>query len=170
MAKTSIETIETLRKTALRIEKSQHYQWGHMGSCNCGFLAQVITNLSKDEIHTSAMEGFGDWTEQLQDYCPTSGLKMDELIRIILAFGFTRDDLKYLERLSDPRVLGSFPFTERNLRFNIKADVIRYLLRWADLIENELLEDLAFNVNLLASFASPLEDNIRSNPLVHYPG
>jgi hypothetical protein len=56
MAKTNTETIALLRKTAASIEKSPHYQWGHMGSCNCGFLAQEITRLSKDEIHACAMK------------------------------------------------------------------------------------------------------------------
>ncbi len=47
------------------------------------------------------MQRYGDWNEQLNDYCPTSGFPMDELISEMMNFGFDRDDLKNLERLSD---------------------------------------------------------------------
>jgi hypothetical protein len=35
MAKASVELIEILRKTSNKLEESEVYQWGHMGSCNC---------------------------------------------------------------------------------------------------------------------------------------
>ena len=58
MAAPSIELIKALRNTANSIERSQHYQWGHMGSCNCGFLAQEITKMTKAEIHARAMQRY----------------------------------------------------------------------------------------------------------------
>lgn len=94
MAKISVTLIQVIRKTAAAIAKSPIYEWGHMGCCNCGFLAQQITQLRKSEIHARAMQGYGDWTEQLNDYCPTSGLPMDTLISEMVAFGFDTDDLK----------------------------------------------------------------------------
>lgn len=142
MAKASVELITILRNTADRIETSSLYQWGHMGACNCGFLAQEITHLRKDEIHSRAMEGYGDWTEQLNDYCPTSGLLMDDLISKMISFGFDTDDLKHLERLSDKRILESIPFEERHLKHNIKADAVKYLRAWAMLLENEILTSI----------------------------
>lgn len=139
MAKATIKVLSALRNTADRIEKSASYQWGHMGSCNCGFLAQEITRLHRDEIHARALERHGDWNEQLNDYCPTSGLLIDDLISEMLAFGFDRDDLKHLERLSDPRILRALPPERRNLRHNVKDDVVCYLRTWANLIENRIL-------------------------------
>lgn len=143
MARASVSVITTLRKTADSIESSSTYQWGHMGACNCGFLAQEITRLRKDEIHNRAMNGHGDWTEQLNDYCPTSGLPMDELISKMIEFGFDSADLKHLERLSDKNILQLLPYEERFLKHNNKADVAKYLRTWANLLEAELLSEIS---------------------------
>jgi len=143
MAKASIEIVQALRNTAARLKESDKYQWGHMGSCNCGFLAQEITHLSREEIHSRAMSKNGDWSEQLNDYCPTSGYLMDNLIHDMLSFGFDRTDLIQLERLSDPNVLGYLKPWDRNLQYNVKADAIRYLLVWADKLENEMLSTIS---------------------------
>ena len=113
-----------------------------MGSCNCGYLAQQITKLKKNQIHSIAMQRYGDWNEQLNDYCPTSGLPMDDLISEMINFGFDTDDLKHLERLNDNKILGSLPADERCLRFNVKNDVIKYLIVWASLIEEEYVAEI----------------------------
>ncbi|MFZ1806473.1 MAG: hypothetical protein WAU36_04595 [Cyclobacteriaceae bacterium] len=136
MAKANFEIINVLRATAKTLESSSHYQWGHMGTCNCGFLTQEVTRLTKKEIHTRAMEGHGDWNEQLNDYCPTSGLRMDDLISDLLDFGFDIDDLRHLEKLSDPKVLQA---AGRHLSHNNQQDVITYLNSMAGLLESELL-------------------------------
>lgn len=80
MARASFEIIQALRNTAQTISKSTTYQWGHMGLCNCGFLAQEITHLRKEQIHTRAMQRHGDWTEQLNDYCFTSGYRSKSVV------------------------------------------------------------------------------------------
>lgn len=139
MAKASLPLIDAIRKAAKNLEQSKEYQWGHMGSCNCGFLAQQVTKLRKDEIHARAMERYGDWTEQLNDYCPTSGLPLDEVISEMIAFGFDAHDLKHLEKLSDPAILRSFPLGQRDLKHNVKKDVVAYMMAWADLLEQKLL-------------------------------
>lgn len=143
MAKVRIEVIEVLRKTAKAIENSNRYQWGHMGLCNCGFLAQEVTHLQKQEIHSRAMERHGDWSDQLNDYCPSSGLPMDDLISQMLAFGLDADDLKHLERLSDKNILKNLPADSRTLRHNIKEDVVCYLQTWANMLEAKLLEGIS---------------------------
>lgn len=142
MARATADVIEALRKTADNLKASSRYQWGHMGLCNCGFLAQQITRLSKEEIHQRAMQGQGDWNEQLNDYCPTSGLPMDELISMMIDFGFDSDDLKHLEKLSDSEVLHQLPRDERYLRHNHKHDVIKYFRLWASKLEEELLKKI----------------------------
>nr|MBC7612836.1 hypothetical protein [Pseudopedobacter sp.] len=145
MAKASVQVIGAIQKTITRLEKSSTYQWGHMGSCNCGNLAQVITSLDKAEIHKSAMRRHGDWNEQLIDYCPTSGLPIDHIINEMLAFGFTREDLSHLERLSDPEVLKVLPKEKRYLKHNFKKDVVIYLKAWINLLEDELIKHISIS-------------------------
>jgi hypothetical protein len=146
MARASLSLIDALRNTAARLEERSDYQWGHMGSCNCGFLAQEITKLKKDEIHARAMQRYGDWNEQLNDYCPTSGLAMDDLISEMLLAGFDADDLKHLEKLSDPFVLRTMSLEQLNLKHNNKDHVIRYLNAWANRLENELVNDIKLSL------------------------
>ncbi len=150
MARASFELIEALRRTAANLKKGAPYMWGHMGSCNCGNLAQEITHLSKADIHTYAMRGHGDWTEQVMDFCPSSGMPMDLLISQMLEAGLDTDDLINLERLSDNSVLLKLPFADRNLKHNHRDDVVKYLNTWALLLEEKLAEkvnidELSFN-------------------------
>jgi hypothetical protein len=142
MARSDLNVVNVLRKTAVVLAESSEYQWGHMGSCNCGYLAQQITHLKKNQIHSYAMQRHGDWNEQLNDYCPTSGLPMDDLISEMINFGFDTDDLKNLERLGDKRILSSLPEGERNLYFNLKNDVITYLNTWASLLEEDCVNQI----------------------------
>jgi len=140
MAKANPVLIEALRNTIKQLEKSDNYQWGHMGSCNCGFLAQEISALSKAEIHERAMQKYGDWNEQLNDYCPTSGLLMDDLITQMLQTGLDTTDLKHLEKLSDQNILSQLPIDQRNLKHNVKKDVVIYLKIWVSLLEDQLAQ------------------------------
>lgn len=144
MAQPRIELIDALRRTAKKLQNGAPYQWGHMGSCNCGNLAQEITQLTKAEIHAHALEvGRGDWNEQLNDYCSTSGFHMDLLISQMLQAGFTSTDLKNLEKLSDKKVLARLPWEQRNqLRHNFRDDVVLYFNEWANMLEDELLASI----------------------------
>jgi hypothetical protein len=45
---------EALEIVAERLSSGAPYQWGHMGQCNCGHVAQVLTNKTAREIHQSA--------------------------------------------------------------------------------------------------------------------
>ncbi|MFD2515622.1 hypothetical protein ACFSRY_17240 [Pontibacter locisalis] len=148
MARCSIEMIEALRETASRLHKGANYQWGHMGSCNCGHLAQTITKYSKGKIHGAAMWRYGDWREQLRDYCPHSGLPMDEVIDQMLDFGFTRQELAHLETLSDPIILDNLPQERRHLKHNQRDDVVLYLTTWAKLLETQLLPQIKLKKDL----------------------
>jgi hypothetical protein len=99
-----------------------------------------LTNLTKAEIHEFAMRKHGDWSEQVDDYCPASGLPMDLLISEMLNNGLEIKDLKYLERLSDPEILHRILPEKRNLSFNVREDVILYLDTWADLLEEKVID------------------------------
>lgn len=139
MARASKKLVDALRKAANRIAEDDNYQWGHMGACNCGFIAQEVTKLSKGEIHEFAMRGYGDWTEQVQAFCPTSSMPMDVLISEMIAAGFSLEDLANLERLKDKEVLDLIPAAKRHkLRHNDKNDVALYLKTWAVLLESKI--------------------------------
>ena len=140
MAIPSSKIISALRKTASELENGHRYEWGHMGSCNCGNLAQTITNFSRAEIQKYALEKRGDWTNQLLDYCPTSGYPMDMIIERMLDFGFSAIDLRNLEWLSDDKILAKMNVTFLNR--NLKSDTISYLKNWADLLEDQLIEKI----------------------------
>jgi hypothetical protein len=60
----------------------------------------------------------------------------------MLAYGFDTDDLKHLEKLSSPFVLRTFPLEARNLKHNVKADVVKYLNGWATALEAALLQEI----------------------------
>lgn len=142
MAKISVEIIDALRVTATNIESSSNYMWGHMGSCNCGNLAQVITKRSKGEIHAYAMQGRGDWNEQIDEYCGNTQMPIEIIIFDLLTFGFTTEDLKHLEKLSDPAVLDYINNKNNRLHHNRKEDVVVYLKSWANLLEEKLIETI----------------------------
>jgi len=90
------------------------------------------------------MQRYGDWERQLIDYCPTSGLPIDQTIDEMLALGFTRHDLTHLERIADPTIRAAIPFERRDaLRHNQRDDVVLYLRTWADLLERDLLAGIS---------------------------
>lgn len=144
MAQASIKLVEAVRKTALKLAEGSQYQWGHMGSCNCGNLAQELTTFTKIQIHEYALRTrSGDWSEQVEAYCPNSQLPMDMVIDAMLEAGLTRQDLQHIERLSDPEILASFPLQERNaLRHNRREDAVKYFQAWAKLLEEQLLAEI----------------------------
>ncbi len=142
MARPNPELIDALRRTARKLTEGAPYQWGHMGGCNCGNLAQELTRLTKDQIHTYAMQRYGDWNEQVQDYCPTSQMPIDLVINEMVNAGLSLEDLKNLEKLSDKQILARFPLEKRFLKHNQRDDVVTYLRAWADMLEEQLLDTI----------------------------
>lgn len=142
MAKPSVKLIEAIRRTAQNLKNGAPYQWGHMGCCNCGNLAQEITKLSRAEIHERAMKRKGDWNDQCDNFCPTSGIAMDDLISELLNAGLDIDDLKNLEDLSDKNILKTLPTGRRNLIKNKRDDVVIYLNAWAKILEKTLIDEI----------------------------
>ncbi|MCH7681791.1 hypothetical protein IID10_20890 [candidate division KSB1 bacterium] len=142
MKSTNIKMFTALRETARRLAQGADYDWSHQGNCNCGHLVQMVTKLSKSEIHARALEKAGDWGEKVIDYCPTSNYPIDHIITTMLAMGFTRDDLYRLERLSSPEILDKIPDERKPLKHNRREDVIIYMNTWADLLEEKLLDEI----------------------------
>ena len=134
MSKVSLEIIEALRKTAVRLESGAAYQWTHQGKCNCGHLAQTLIGLSPEEIHAKALERPGNWAEHSQAYCKESGYDIDTIIGEMLAHGLSHLDLEQLERLSKPEIKKT---VGKNLDHKKKSDVIIYMKEWASLLESQ---------------------------------
>lgn len=184
MARPTLRLIEALRVTATRLEDaSTEYRWAHMGACNCGQLAQTITDIPRAEIHRRALERAGDWGEQAVasaecreatrgvatkagggrggaappeevEHCPTSGLPIDHVLDAMLDVGLELGDVTRLERLSDRRVLGRFPVEERRLSFRKREDVVRYMRAWADLLDEERAREVS-GVRRVAGATAP---------------
>jgi hypothetical protein len=138
MARPTRHLIAALHVTAERIGAGSQYQWGHMGSCNCGHLAQTLTHQSRAELHAAALMRAGDWGEQSVDYCATSGYPLDHVITTMLEVGMTLDDIHQLERLSNQRVLARLPLERRWLERNKREDAVVYLETWAAMLTEEL--------------------------------
>ncbi len=159
MARASRKLISALRKAARDIKEDNRYQWGHMGMCNCGHVAQHLTDLSGEEIHNYALRGKGDWTEQVDAFCPTSQFPMDLLISELISNGLTLQDLINLERLKDPLVLEAIPESKKSgLRHNSKQDVALYLDTWANQLECDI-EARESNVNSYQELTEELKLN-----------
>ncbi|TAF63442.1 MAG: hypothetical protein EAZ55_13670 [Cytophagales bacterium] len=143
MATPNLMLIDALRRTAKKLQTGSRYEWGHMGSCNCGNLAQEITQMTEAQIHEHALRTReGDWSEQTAEYCAISKLPMDVMITKILEIGLTTTDLKNLEQLSDKTVLLRMPAEKRYPKHNQREDVVLYLNTWANVLEEQLLASL----------------------------
>jgi hypothetical protein len=136
MARPTVELVHALRATAARIESGAAYKWSHFGQCNCGNLAQTVTQLSPEEVYRAAFARSGDWGEQAREFCPVSGYPIDFVFSQLFAIGLAPEDVQRLERLSDRHVLARLGVTE--LRHNRREDVVEYMEAWADLLESSL--------------------------------
>ena len=132
--------IDALKKTVRRLKDNRSsYQWGHLGSCNCGHLAQTVTHLSKGEIHELAVRSLGeDWSEKALDYCKGSGYPVEHILTEMMNLGLTKRDIVSLERLDDPAVLKQLPEGERHLKKNKREDVITYMEAWVKALNHKL--------------------------------
>lgn len=135
MAKPTIELITALRATADRLEDGVKFHWNHMGSCNCGHLAQTLTTLNKKQIHQMALENHGDWAQQAREYCPESGYPLDTVIDKMVGIGMNVMDIANLERLEDYDVLARIDDDRKPLDYRDREDAVLYIRELADLLE-----------------------------------
>jgi len=142
MAIPTLALIGALRETAKRLEEGAQYAWGNHGSCNCGNLLQVITDLSKEEILTYAHTGIGEWTELAVEYCGVTDAPISLLLKKLQDTGLTPTDIHNLEYLEDRTVLNALPGGFRWLKRNQRADVILYFRTYADLLEEQLIAQI----------------------------
>lgn len=142
MAIPTLALIGALRETAKRLEEGAQYAWGNHGSCNCGNLLQVITDLSKEEILTYAHTGIGEWTELAEEYCGVTDAPISLLLKKLQDTGLTPTDIHNLEYLEDRTVLNALPGGFRWLKRNQRADVVLYFRTYADLLEEQLIAQI----------------------------
>ena len=142
MANPTIELIAALRETASRLKNGAQYAWGNHGSCNCGNLLQVVTQLSKEEILQYAHTGIGEWTELAEDYCGVTDAPFSLLLFKLQQLGLTPTDIHNLEYLEDREVLNNLPWGFRWLKRNIREDVIAYFEAFASVLEEKLIQQV----------------------------
>jgi len=137
MAKASINLVNALRETAIRVSTGVRYEWGHMAHCNCGHLVQTITQMSGKEVSCTIKHSLDEWTEHANDICNLSGHPVEDLFTALYQAGFENQDIIHLERLSDRRVLNKIGFGTY-LKKNNREDFVIYLSTMADLMEEDL--------------------------------
>ncbi|MFY7899319.1 MAG: hypothetical protein ACOVNY_03970 [Chitinophagaceae bacterium] len=143
MAHANFALIDALRETANRLKNGAHYAWGNHGACNCGNLLQVVTQLSKEEILTYAQTGIGEWTELAEDFCPTTNAPVTLLLTKLQQLGLTPTDIHNIEYLEDRKVLDKLDGGFRWLSRNKREDVIDYFEAFANVLEEELINNIA---------------------------
>ncbi len=142
MAYPNLALIDALRETASRLKNGAYYAWGNHGGCNCGNLLQVVANLSKEEVLQFAHTGAGEWTEIAEEYCNITNVPLYLLMSKLQAAGLTPTDIHNIEYLEDRAVLHALPGGFRWLKKNLRADVIDYFEAYANVLEQELLQQI----------------------------
>lgn len=139
MARTNLTLIQALRATAARLSRGAPYRWTHMGACNCGHLAQTVTQLDAEDIRRYALDRCGEWAEQGLEFCPTSGYPMDAILEALFELGLTSRDLAQLEKLTNPEVLRRLPEELRTrISYRERDHVVAYMEAFADVLEEQL--------------------------------
>ncbi len=142
MAYPNFQLIDALRAAADKLRSGSPYAWGHHGSCNCGHLLQVVTQLSKEEIVRHAQTVYGEWTEIAEEYCGITNAPAYLLVSELEKLGLTPTDIHHLEYLEDRTVLNTLPGGFRWLKKNVREDVILYFETMAQLLEEKMIADV----------------------------
>lgn len=148
MAIANLKLINALRATAVRLSNGATYAWGHHGSCNCGNLVQVISNMTEGEIirYAHSQPSSGEWTELAEEYCPVTNAPFALVMSKLEEIGLSSADMHHIEYLNDKAVLGSLPNGFKWLQKNVRKDVIEYFNAFANMLENQLLENINLNL------------------------
>lgn len=151
MANASVEIIQALRNTAKRINQIKGaYNWKHLGTCNCGNLVQELTGQNAKQIHLEGIKKHGDWEMLVYLYNEESTYQIDQTIKSLLDLGFTLEDIVQLENLSNQEIINNISFLKQNLKRDNKQDVILYLETWANMLEEELIQQIEVEENVYA--------------------
>src|SRR5918993_3672521 len=142
MAHPNITLINALREAANNLRNGAPYAWGHHGSCNCGHLLQVVTQLSKEEIVRHAQTVYGEWSEIAEDYCGVTNAPAYLLVSKLEKIGLTPTNIHNLEYLEDRTVLQQLPGGFRWLKRNQREDVVLYFETYANMLEEKMIQQI----------------------------
>jgi hypothetical protein len=142
MAHPNLTLVQALRSAAENLRNGAQYAWGHHGSCNCGHVLQVVTQLTRGEIIRHAQTVSGEWTEIAGEYCGVTNAPAYLLIAELEKIGLTPTDIHCLEYLTDRKVLQALPGGFRWLQKNDRNDVILYFETFAQLLEDQWLQTI----------------------------
>jgi hypothetical protein len=138
MARPNRQLIDSLLRTATRLEHGAPYRWASFAHCNCGSLVQTVTGMDPTELQERQYRREGDWAAQARELCPTTRIPTDVVFLRMWELGLDADDFRHLERLDDRRVLARIPPDRRPLRHHERDDAVLYLRAWAELLGEEL--------------------------------
>lgn len=144
-----------------------NYEWNHQSTCNCGLVAQAITNLSQHELAELSHSMFDEldkkykdnksttisWQLAVKEYCPLTGEPLKDILKKLFQNGLTKEDMVHLEYMTNPAILkksgirvSKFPYFGKFVGsfFPIKdyhskqQNLILYLQAWVSILENEI--------------------------------
>jgi hypothetical protein len=130
-------------------DSSVYYQWSEAFACNCGLLAQVVNNVTDNELADVAWIS-GPWEDILNDYdnpslgdvvCPVTGLTWRKVVESLWNLGFTDSEIKGLEMLNQRSILERLKTKgHENLTRNHRGHVLLYVQTWIELEEEAVIE------------------------------
>ncbi len=142
--------IEALRTVARRLASDPSgYDWRHTGRCNCGLLAQELLGMTDGEVcDLKRTDASGAWTFAAEaGFCRKTQRPMAVIFTKLAEFGLGEADFAHLEWLGNPAVAARLGkpimqlYRPTSSGWDDPLDVSRYMLAWADLLEEADLKE-----------------------------
>jgi hypothetical protein len=114
----------------------------------------------------------GAWEPENVGACQVSGASMDFVFYSLNRIGLSATDIKQLERLSDPEVRRRLGTENVYFPHHIRENVIRYVVEWADMLEEDLESDLGDEEKVSSSSKKAVLEIVKKSPrkiaLIHH--
>lgn len=158
--------IDALRSAANKVEKNKTiYNWNQRQTCNCGVVAQEITNISITDLTDQMLmiTHLGrTWTELSSlNTCSVTGSSIQDILSKLDAAGLKRSDFTELEYLSNPDILKLANInTFQPQYYENRDNFVKYARAWADMLEEKESQDLIKDVKELVHKSVPQTPNL----------
>lgn len=106
----------------------------------------------------------GAWEPENVGACQVSGASMDFVFYSLNRIGLSATDIKQLERLSDPEVRRRLGTENVYFPHHIRENVIRYVVEWADMLEEDLESDLGDEEKVSSSTKKAVLEVVKKSP------